>query len=191
MTLGKKILLGCGILFALGLVAVAGCAGLIYYVNQPVPGVQMDVDLPTTVATGQRVPLTIRLTNNRPDKVAAVERIDLHPAFMAGFRLEGMTPPATVTTTVLQILSHGFDLKINPGETREIVFNLLALQPGHFAGLVVYGEGLRNTQVEVQTLVTGEPFVEPPAPTSPDRVPAAAPNPDEADSKAPGVERGN
>ena len=156
MSAGKAVLIGCGAVVLLAVLILAAAVGWVVYITSDVQGVSISVDGPLDVTVGQVFEITVSVKNERQRKVLEVSDIDIGDEYLVGFVIISTEPTArsTMHIPIDNTLSHTFDVRIDPGETKAFVFTLRAEKAGIFRGDIDVCEGARFITTTAQTVVS-------------------------------------
>jgi hypothetical protein len=155
MNTKKAILLGCGTVTFLGLLAVVGVVMFISHVAKDVEGVGVTINSPTDVSVGETFKLDVTVRNERQGKVLELSDIDIADEYFNAFTVVSVTPtPKTeMHVPIDNSQSFTFDRKIQPGKTQVFTWELRAEKPGIFRGDVDVCEGMQFVTKMAQTVV--------------------------------------
>lgn len=150
MSRNTKILIGCGVLVAVcvvATVALGGVGALIAYFNiAPAPEMQVRVD-PSTVTTGgtYQVIVTLKNTSGAPISINEV-RLPQNLVSSSQFLGSNLASGGSASG---DSMVYTLNLTLGTGETRDITFDFRANSPGDFNGMVIAS----NTSQPVRVVI--------------------------------------
>jgi hypothetical protein len=124
--------LGCGVLL-LGAVATVG--GCFYWVTRSPEGIEVSIEAPSEVRTGERFVAVARVRNTS-DRAQTLNSIDVADEYLRGIVIERTVPAYrdAFHVPIDDTVAHGYDLVIAPGGEQVVTFELLAAHAGDWSG---------------------------------------------------------
>ena len=155
MNTKKAILLGCGTVTLLGILAIAGLVMFVSHVAKDVEGVGVTISSPTDVSVGDTFKLEVTVKNERQGKVLELSDIDIADEYFNAFTVVSVTPTpkSDMHVPIDNSRSYTFDRKIQPGKTQVFTWELRAEKEGIFRGDVDICEGMQFVTKMAQTVV--------------------------------------
>ncbi|MHC4475786.1 MAG: hypothetical protein ACYTEL_09070 [Planctomycetota bacterium] len=125
-------------------------------------GIKMSVSVPARAAVGEKIDLTVEVSNERLNEEIDVSKISISDEYLLGFEIIATNPPGTRPEHLSLPSDLGipgctyftFKLPVAPSETARFVFTLSAQKQGSFAGSVcVAGKGMTLSSKAETTVV--------------------------------------
>jgi hypothetical protein len=130
----KRVLIGCGIVTALLVAAVA--AGLVWlFTSSDVEDILLVVEGPVAVVAGDEFTLTARIRNSAAKPQRLVD-LDIADSYLDGIVIRASEPAFSSSEHIPidRSVSHSYDQAIPAGGELVVTLHALALRPGDFAG---------------------------------------------------------
>jgi hypothetical protein len=141
----RSMTIGC---FSVSAAAILGVAGLVIWMFVDLPMLDASLSHPTIVQLDSTFNLCVSVSNSH-NTVVTLHSIDIEDSFLEGFQVVSITPEDTDTMHLLGMRNWDFGIRIDPGQSLDICFELKAVQEGHFSGDVE----VRNPHHDDVTLV--------------------------------------
>ena len=151
----KKILIGCGVVLLVGLLAVAAIVGFFWHASKDPEAMRVQIDAPMEVKKGDTFEVAVDVINERANKPLKVSSIDIGEDYLKGFFFVSSEPKARGSEhiPVDESRSFKFDVSVPPNSTNTFKFRLRARETGTFSGDLDVCEGTRFLTTVVETEV--------------------------------------
>ena len=155
MNTKKAILIGCGAVTLLGLLAIAGVVMFFGHIVKDVEGVAVTINTPMDVTVGETFKLAISVKNERKGEVLQLSDIDIADEYLNAFTVISVNPhpKSQMHVPIDNSLSYTFDRKIGAGKTEVFTWELRAEKAGIHRGDVDVCEGMQFVTSQAQTVV--------------------------------------
>lgn len=98
-------------------------------------------EMPKSVKLNSNVILKVEIQNLRTNKSFDVESIDLGANLGQGFELRKVTPKPIELDTVLGEMTAEYKFSVAPGQTKQVIFEFVAVKEGVYKGDIDVWEG--------------------------------------------------
>jgi hypothetical protein len=99
------------------------------------------LEIPKNTKLNSTVYLKVEIKNLREKEKFAISSIDLDSSLGKGFRVKKITPKPINMDSALEELSAEYNFSVAPGETKHVIFELVAVNVGVYKGDVDVWEG--------------------------------------------------
>jgi hypothetical protein len=151
----KPLLIGCAVVFAFILAAIAAGIFFVSYASQDPKGLLVQLDGPAEVKQGETFDLIVNVVNERSSKPLKVSSIDIDEDYLKAFAVVSTEPRARSSqhVPVDDSRSYEFNVSVPPKGTNVFKFRLRAREKGVFSGDIDVCEGTRFLTTVVETEV--------------------------------------
>ncbi|MFU8894512.1 MAG: hypothetical protein ACNA8L_12880 [Luteolibacter sp.] len=137
-----------------GLVSYRAWLGLDDWLGDEV--FQVELETPMLVKVGEVFSMQVKATNTSED-LATLGSIDVYDSLLDGFEVLGVSPEPKSQSGLFGFQSYYFDgLRMKPGESTTVTFELKAAKPGMWQGDVDCCTPLENFTSEVATIMVSD-----------------------------------
>ncbi len=98
-------------------------------------------EMPKSAKLNSTIILKVEIQNLRTNKSFDVESIDLGENIGQGFKLKQVTPKPIELDTVLGEMTAEYKFSVEPGQTKQVIFEFVAIKEGVYKGDIDVWEG--------------------------------------------------